>query len=72
MIADIKQVGQLGINYEADTFIDLILQSLPESLGGFIMNQEKTLGELMVMLKEAQLEILKGQEVQGASYFDIP
>ena len=36
------------------------------------MNQVITLGELMAMLKEAEPELSKGQEVQGASYFDIP
>ena len=38
MIADIEQLGQLGITFEAETSIDLILQSLPDYWGGFIMN----------------------------------
>ena len=58
MIADIDQLTQMGIVFEAKTSIDLILKSLPDTWSGFIMNynmmnQEKTLGELMAMLKEA-------------------
>ena len=67
MITDIEQLGQLGITFEAETSIDLILQSLPDCWGGFIMNynmmnQEKTLGELMAMLKEAEPELQKGKK----------
>ena len=67
MIADIEQLGQLGITFEAETSIDLILQSLPDCWGGFIMNynmmnQEKSFGEMMAMLKEAEPELQKGKK----------
>ena len=57
MIANIEQLGKLGIVFEAETSIDLILQSLPDSWSGFIMNynminQKNTLGELMSILHE--------------------
>ena len=38
MISNIEQLGHLGIVFEAETSIDLILQSLPDYWGGFIMN----------------------------------
>ena len=41
-------------------------------LGSFIMNQEKTLGELMAILNKTQPELAKVQEAQDASYFNIP
>ena len=67
MITDIEQLGQLGIVFEAETSIDLILQSLPDSWSGFIMNynminQEHTLGELMSTLHEAENELLKSKK----------
>ena len=54
----------MGIVFEAETSIDLILQSLPDTCSGFIMNynmmnQDDTLGELLSILKEVEKELLK-------------
>ena len=67
MITDIEQLGQLGIVFEAETSIDLILQSLPDTWSGFIMNynmmnQDDTLRELMSTLREVVKELLKGKK----------
>ena len=67
MIGDIERLGELGNVMEAEMSIDLILQSLPNSWGGFVMNynmlkRDKTLGELMAMLKEAEPELSKGKK----------
>jgi hypothetical protein len=66
MIADLDRLAELGIIFEAQSSINLILQSLPDSWGSFIMNynmlkQEKTLGELLFMLKDAEPELSKGK-----------
>ena len=58
MIADIDELSQMGIVLEAETIIDLILKSLPDTWRGFIinyklMNQDDTLGELLSILNEA-------------------
>ena len=62
----------MGIILEAETTIDLILQSLPDTWRGFIikynlMNQDDTLGELMSILKEAENELLKGNKHEAHS-----
>ncbi len=66
MIAYIDRLATLDMAIEAEMSIDLILQSLPDSWGSFVMNynmlnKEKTLGELMAMLKEAEPELSKGK-----------
>src|SRR3954467_8765181 len=53
---------QLGVNLPDDCVIDRILQSLPPSYKGFVMNynmqgMDKTIPELFAMLKAAEVEI---------------
>ena len=55
---------QLGVNPPDDCVIDRILQSLPPSYKSFVMNynmqgMNKTIPELFVMLKAAEVEIKK-------------
>ena len=55
---------QLGVNLLDDSVIDRVLQSLPPSYKGFMMNynmqgMEKTIPELFAMLKDAEVEIKK-------------
>ena len=57
----------MGIFFEVETSIDLILQSLPDTWRGLIinynlMNQDDTLGELLSILKKAEKELLKGNK----------
>ena len=40
MIANIEQLTQMGIVFKVETCIDLILQSLPDTWSGFIMNYD--------------------------------
>ena len=59
---------QLGVNLPDDGEIDRILQSLPPSYKSFVMNynmqgMEKTIPELFVMLKAAEVEIKKEHQV---------
>ena len=66
MIACIDRLASLNFAMDAELSIDLILHSLPESWASFIMNynmiqREKTLGELLSMLKEVEPEIKKGK-----------
>ena len=58
MIADIDELVNMGIVFEAEITVDMILQSLPDSWRQFIinynlMNNSDTLGELFATLKEA-------------------
>ena len=67
MIADIDELAHMGMVLEAETTIDLILQSLHDTWRQFIinynlMNQDDTLGELLSILKEAEKELLKGNK----------
>ena len=62
MIAYINILYALNMDMDDDLYINLILQSLPDSWGEFIVNynmleREITLDELLEMLKEAEIEI---------------
>jgi hypothetical protein len=59
---------QLGVNLPVDSVIDRVLQSLPPSYKGFVMNynmqgMDKTIPELFAMLKAAEVEIKKEHQV---------
>src|SRR3954466_10283713 len=59
---------QLGVNLPDDSIIDRILQSLPPSYKGFVMNynmqgMDKTIPELFEMLKAAEVEINREHQV---------
>src|SRR6266516_4100051 len=63
-----NHLTQLGVNLPDDSVIDRVLQSLPPSYKGFVMNynmqgMEKTIPELFVMLKAAEVEIKKEHQV---------
>jgi hypothetical protein len=63
-----NRLTQLGVNLPDDTVIDRVLQSLPPSYKGFVMNynmqgMEKTIPELFAMLKAAEVEIKKEHQV---------
>ena len=65
-----NHLTQLGVNLPIDSVIDRVLQSLPASYKGFTMNykmqgMEKTIPELFVMLKAAEVEIKKEHRVDG-------
>ena len=60
-----NHMSQLGVKVDDDSVIDRILQSLPPSYKGFVMNynmpgMQKTIPELFAMLKAAEVEIKKG------------
>ena len=62
-----NHLTQLGVNLPDDSVIDRVLQSLP-SYKGFVMNynmqgMDKTIPELFVMLKAAEVEIKKENQV---------
>ena len=59
-----NHLTQLGVNLPVDSVIDRVLQSLPPSYKSFVMNynmqgMNKTIPELFVMLKAAEVEIKK-------------
>ena len=59
---------QLGVNLPDDSVIVRVLQSLPPSYKGFMMNynmqgMDKTIPELFAMLKAAEVEIKKEHQV---------
>src|SRR3954462_969189 len=63
-----NHLSQLGVNLPDDCVIDRILQSLPPSYKGFVMNYNmqglvKTMPELFAMLKAAEVEIEKEHQV---------
>src|SRR3989337_3905933 len=63
-----NRLTQLGVNLLDDSVIDRILQSLPPSYKGFVMNynmqgMEKSIPELYSMLKSAEVEIKKEHQV---------
>ena len=63
-----NHLTQLGVNLPDDSVIDRVLQSLPPSYKGFVMNynmqgMEKTIPELFAMLKAAEVEIKKEHQV---------
>ena len=63
-----NHLNQLGVNLPDDSVIDRVLQSLPPSCKGFMMNynmqgMEKTTPELFAMLKAAEVQIKKERQV---------
>ena len=63
-----NHLTQLGVNLPDDSVIDRVLQSLPPSYKGFMMNYnmqglEKTIPMLFAMLKAAEVEIKKEHQV---------
>ena len=62
------RLTSLGVELPDDAIIDRILQSLPPSYKGFVLNynmqgMEKTIPELYSMLKSAEVEIKKEHQV---------
>ena len=63
-----NHLTQQGVNLPDDNVIDRVLQSLPPSYKGFVMNyniqgMNKTIPELFAMLKAAEVEIKKEHQV---------
>ena len=63
-----NHLTQLGVNLPDDSVIDRVLQSLPPSYKGLMMNYKmqgmnKTIFELFAMLKAAEVEIKKEHQV---------
>ena len=63
-----NHLTQLGVNLPDDSVIDRVLQSLPPSYKSFVMNynmqgMDKTIPELFVMLKAAEVEVKKEHQV---------
>ena len=63
-----NHLTQLGIDLPIESVIDRVLQSLPPSYKGFVMNynmqgMNKTIPELFAMQKAAEVEIKKGHQV---------
>ena len=63
-----SRLSQLDINLPDEAVIDRVLQSLPPSYNGSVMNynmqgMEKTIPELFAMLKVAEVEIKKEHQV---------
>ena len=64
MIGYIDRLAELSVGMDAELTLDFVLQSLPDYYGQLIMNfnmmnMNKTLGELLSMLREAEPEINK-------------
>ena len=63
-----NHLTQLGVNLRDDSVIDRVLQSLPPSYKGFVMNynmqgMNKMISELFAMLKVAEVEMRKDHQV---------
>ena len=63
-----NHLTQLGVNIPDDSAIVSVLQSLPPSYKSFVMNynmqgMDKTIPELFAMLKAAEVEIKKENQV---------
>ena len=63
-----NHLTQLGVDLPVDSVIDRVLQSLPPSYKGFVMNYNmqgmtKMILELFTMLKSAEVEIKKEHQV---------
>ena len=63
-----NHLTQLGVNLHVDSVIDRVLQSLPPSYKGFVMNynmqgMENTIPDLFAMLKAAEVQIKKEHQV---------
>ena len=63
-----NHLTQLGVNLPDDSVIDRVLQSLPPSYKGFVMNYNvqgmtKTIPKLLAMLKSMKAEIKKKHQM---------
>ena len=63
-----NRLNRVGVNLLVDCVIDRVLQSLPPSYKGFVMNynmqgMNKTIPELFTMLKAAEVETKKEHQV---------
>ena len=63
-----NHLTRLGVNLPDDSVIDRVLESLPRSYKGFVMNynmqgMDKKILELFGMLKAAEVEIKKEHQV---------
>ena len=61
-----NHLTQLGVDLLVDSVIDRVLQSLPPSYKGFVMNynmQGKFIPEMFVMLKAVKVEVKKEHQV---------
>ena len=63
-----NHLTQLGVNFPDDSVIERVLQSLLPSYKSFVMNynmqgMNKTIPELVAMLKAAEVEIKKEHQV---------
>ena len=63
-----NRLSQLGMNLPDEAVVDRILQSLPPSYKTFVMNfnmrgMEKSIPEVLSMLKSAEVEIKKEHQV---------
>src|SRR5215216_1527703 len=63
-----NHLTQLGVELPVDCVIDIVLQSLPPSYKGFVMNynmqgMEKTIPQLFAMLKAVDVEVKKERQV---------
>ena len=63
-----NHLTELGVNLPDDSVFDIVLQSLPPSYKGFVMNynmqgMEKTIPELFLVLKAAEVEIKMEHQV---------
>ena len=60
-----NHLTQLGVNLPDDSVIDRVLQSLPPSYKSFynMQGMNKTIPELLAMLKAAEVEIKKEHQV---------
>ena len=76
-----NHLTQLGVNLPVDSVIDRVLQSLLPSYKSFVMKYnmqgtDKTIPELFLMLKAAEVEIKKEHQVlmvnNTTSVGDIP
>ena len=62
IIGYIERLEALGSNMDNDLYIDLVLQSLPESYSGFIVNfnmnnMNRSLSELLNMLRVTEKDL---------------
>ena len=63
-----NHLTQLGVELPVDSVIDRVVQSLPPCYKGFVLNNnmqgmDKTIPELLAMLKAAEVEIKKEHQV---------
>ncbi|XP_052189941.1 uncharacterized protein LOC127799751 [Diospyros lotus] len=79
MISLIEKLESLSVVMDNDLYVDLILQSLPDSFDHFVMNfnmhkLETTLPELLNMLKTAEMTMKKDKPIMliGSSHSSKP